>query len=101
MYLYNGGLRVPEAHNPINPTLNTAGGQCGETESVPMRVEYTLHHVNQQGSVPLARRIIVSDPTPTWHFASCGVNKITCFQHVYRTLKIKNQNCNTNLRITD
>ena len=24
------GLRVPKAHNPINPALNTVGVQCGE-----------------------------------------------------------------------
>ncbi len=29
MLIYEG-LRVPEAHNPINPALNTVGVQCGE-----------------------------------------------------------------------
>ena len=24
------GLSVPKAYNPINPTLNTVGVQCGE-----------------------------------------------------------------------
>lgn len=48
-------MSVPEAHNPINPTLNAIGVQCGPTETVPVRVEDTLHHINQQGSIPLAR----------------------------------------------
>ena len=46
MYLYDVGLSVPEAHNPINPTLNTIGVQCGVTETILMRVEDTLHHIN-------------------------------------------------------
>ncbi len=32
----------------------------------------------------MARNVI----NPTRHFASCGVNNITCFQHVHRTLKV-------------
>ena len=60
---YDEGLSVPKAHNLINPTLNTVGVQCGVTETIPMRVEDTLHHINQQGGVPPARRIRVSVPT--------------------------------------
>jgi len=26
---------VPKAHNPINPTLNTVGVQCGEIMPIP------------------------------------------------------------------
>ena len=46
MYLHNEGLGVPEAHNLINPTLNTVGVQCGVPETIPMRVEDTPHHIN-------------------------------------------------------
>ena len=56
--LYNEVLSVPEAHNPIN----TVGMQCGVAKGIPMRAEEALHHINQQGSVPLASRISMSDP---------------------------------------
>ena len=46
MNLYNEGLSVPEAYNPINPTLNTVGVQCGVIVTIPMRVEDTPHHIN-------------------------------------------------------
>jgi len=55
---------MPEAHNPINPTRNTVGVQCGVAKGIPMRAEEALHHINQQGSVPPARRIRVFIPTP-------------------------------------
>ena len=58
------GLSVPKAHNPINPALNTVGVQCGEIVLIPMRVEDTPQHDNQQSSVPTARRIWVSVPAP-------------------------------------
>ena len=57
------GLRVPKAHNPINPALNTVGVQCGETVLISMRVEDTPQHDNQQSSVPTARSIGVSVPS--------------------------------------
>ena len=41
---------MPKAHNPINPTLNTVGVQCGETVLISMRVEDTPQHDNQQSS---------------------------------------------------
>ena len=66
---------MPEAHNLINPTLNTIGVQCGVTETIPMRVEDTLHHINQQGGVPPARRTRMYVPTPHLSFyneLSCG-----------------------------
>ena len=40
------GLRVPKAHNPINPALNTVGVQCGDTVLISMRVEDTPQHNN-------------------------------------------------------
>lgn len=61
MRLYNEVLSVPEAHKPIN----TVGVQCGVTKAIPMRVEEALHHINQQGSMPPARRISMSDPPHT------------------------------------
>ena len=38
--------------------------QCGETVLISMRVEDTPQHDNQQSSVPSARSIGVSVPTP-------------------------------------
>ena len=79
MYLYDVGLSVPEAHNPINPALNTIGVQCGVTETILMRVEDTLHHINQQGSVPPARRIRVSVPTPHGTSLRVGLIRLRAF----------------------
>ena len=53
-----------EAHNPINPTLNAVGVQCGEIMPIPMRVEDTLQHNYHQSSVPTALRIRVYVHTP-------------------------------------
>lgn len=56
--LCNEVLSVPEAHKPIN----TVGMQCGVAKATPMRAEEALHHINQQGSMPPASRISMSDP---------------------------------------
>ena len=79
MYLYNEGLSVQDAHNPINPTLNTEGVQCGVTEAIPMRVGDTLQHINQQCSVPPARRIRVSIPTPHGTLLRVGLIGLRAF----------------------
>ena len=79
MYLQNKGLGVPEAHNLINPTLNTIGVQCGVTETIPMRVEDTLHHINQQGGVPPARRTRLSVPTPHGTSLRVGLIRLRAF----------------------
>ena len=38
------GLNVPKAHNPINPTLNTVGVQCGVTMPIPCvsKIRYNI-----------------------------------------------------------
>ena len=79
MYLHNEGLGVPEAHNLINPTLNTVGVQCGVPETIPMRVEDTPHHINQQGSVPPARRTRMSVPTPHGTSLRVGLIRLCAF----------------------
>ena len=73
------GLSVPKAHNPINPALNTVGVQCGETVLISMRVEDTPQHNNQQSSVPTARRIRVSVPTPHGTSLRVGLIGLSAF----------------------
>ena len=73
------GLRVPKAHNPINPALNTVGVQCGEIVLIPMRVEETPQHDNQKSSVPTARRIRVSVPTSNGTSLRVGLIGLSAF----------------------
>ena len=73
------GLRVPKAHNPINPALNTVGVQCGDTVLISMRVEDTPQHDNQQSSVPAARRIMFSVPSPHGTSLRVGLIGLSAF----------------------
>ena len=59
LVLFDKDYSVPEAHHLNNPTLNTEGVQCGVAKTLPMRVEDTPPHIDQQGSVPPTRRISV------------------------------------------
>ena len=83
------GLSVPEAHNPINPALNTLGVQCGDSVLISMRVEDTPQHNYQQSSVPSARRIRVSVPTPHGTSLRVGLIGLSAFSTFSDTNNLK------------
>ncbi len=76
------GLSVPKAYYPINPTLNTVGVPCGGIMPIPCvsKIRYNIT-INKVACFRHAELSYLFHPTR--HFASCGVNKIMCFQHLY------------------
>ncbi len=78
-------LAVPKEHNPINPALNTVGVQWGKLCSFPC-VSKIRHNITINKVACLRHAELGFLALPTLHFASCGGNRIKCFQHIYRTL---------------
>ena len=75
--------RVIQSYLPHPAHLRCAGwGNYAH----PMRVGDTLQHKYQQSSVPSARRIELSDPTPHGTSLRVGLIRLRAFSTVYWTL---------------
>ena len=71
---------MPEAHNPINPTLHTVGVQGGVIIPIPcvLKIRYNIN-INKVACLRHAVLSYLSPPHTALRFV--WVNKITCFHH--------------------
>ena len=74
MFLYNEGLSVLEAYNPINSTLNTVGVQCGEIMPIPCVSE--IHYNITINIVACLQHAEIGYLPPTPHGTSFRVGLI-------------------------